>query len=57
MNEIEAKLMAKLVATEQVIFEMLDKEQQDEFSTRLAWRMIEWSNEDILLGTIWADNN
>lgn len=56
MSVIEAKMLAKLVAIEQVVFEMLTDEQRKEFETLVAWRMIEWDGENILNGTIWENN-
>lgn len=55
MSGVEARLLAKLVAIEQVMFEMLTDDQREEFATRVAWRMIEWDGENILSGTIWEE--
>lgn len=55
MTSMEAKFLAKLTAIEQVMFEMFDDNQRQEFATRLAWRMIEWEGDDILCGTIWEN--
>jgi len=55
MSGMEAKLLAKLVAIEQVMYEVMTDEQRQEFATRVAWRMLEWDSEDILAGTIWEE--
>ncbi len=55
MSGMEARLLAKLVAIEQVMFEVMTDEQRQEFATRVSWRMIEWDGENILDGTIWED--
>ena len=55
MSGMEARLLAKLSAIEQVMYEVMTDEQRQEFSTRVAWRMIEWDSEDILAGTIWEE--
>lgn len=53
MSSMEARLMAKLVVIEQVMYEVLTEEQRKEFATRVSWRMLDWEEENILEGTIW----